>query len=63
MGELMNTEHADIATLVDALRRDMNDKQLELLEQVLSAIRLEVQQALVSQGKAFSEISGLLSGL
>ena len=63
MGELMNTEHADIATLVDALRRDMNDKQLELLEQVLSAIRLEVQQALVSQGKAFSEISGLLSRL
>ena len=63
MGELMNTEHADIATLVDALRRDMNDKQLELLEQVLSAMRLEVQQALVSQGKAFSEISGLLSRL
>jgi len=59
----MNTKQADIGALLDALRMDMTDAQLELLEQVLSTMRLEVQQALVSQGKAFSEIAGLLSRL
>ena len=59
----MNTEQTDVGTLLDTLRGDMNDTQLELLEQLLSAMRLEMQQALASQGKAFSDISGLLSRL
>ena len=59
----MNTEQTDVGTLLDALRRDLNDSQLELLEQLLSTMRREVQQALASQGKAFSDITGLLSRL
>jgi Ni,Fe-hydrogenase III large subunit len=59
----VNTEQTDVGTLLDALRRDLNDSQLELLEQLLSTMRREVQQALASQGKAFSDITGLLSRL
>lgn len=42
----MNTEQTDVGTLLDTPRRDMNDTRLELLEQLLSAMRREVQQAL-----------------
>lgn len=59
----MNTEQTDVGTLLDALRRDMNDTQLELLERLLSTMRREVQKALASQGQAFSDISGILSRL
>ena len=50
------------AILAD-LKRDLSAEQLELLEKFLAALRDDVQAALRSQGRALSDISGLLSDL
>lgn len=53
----------DTSAILADLKRDLSAEHLELLEKFLAALRDDVQAALRSQGRALSDISGLLSGL
>lgn len=59
----MEYRRDDTSAILADLRRDLSAEQLELLEKFLAALRDDVQAALRSQGRALSDISGLLSDL
>jgi hypothetical protein len=53
----------DLKALLSALRDELSPPQREKLEAVLSLFKDQVQQALVSQGRAVTDISLMLSKL
>ena len=59
----MEYRRDDTSAILAELKRDLSAEQLELLEKFLAALRDDVQAVLRSQGRALSDISGLLSGL
>ena len=59
----MEYRRDDTSAILAELKRDLSAEHLELLEKFLAALRDDVQAALRSQGRALSDISGLLSGL
>ena len=59
----MEYRRDDTSAILADLKRDLSAEQLELLEKFLAALRDDVQAVLRSQGRALSDISGLLSGL
>ena len=59
----MEYRRDDTSAILADLKRDLSAGQLELLEKFLAALRDDVQAVLRSQGRALSDISGLLSGL
>ena len=59
----MEPKRGDTSDILADLKRDLSAEHLQLLEKFLAALRDDVQAALRSQGRALSDISGLLSGL
>ena len=59
----MEYRRDDTSAILAELKRDLSAEHLELLEKFLAALRDDVQAALRSQGRALSDISGLLSDL
>ena len=59
----MDTNKIKVDALLQSLKEELTGAQCKLLDELLSSMRDEVQRAMVAQGRAVTELSGLLSKL
>ena len=59
----MDTNKIKVDALQQSFREELTDSQCELLDELLSSMSEDVQRAMVAQGRAVTELSGLLSKL
>ena len=60
---VVDTNKIKVDALLQSFKEELTDAQCKLLDELLSSMREEVQRAMVAQGRAVTELSGLLSKL
>ena len=60
---VMNSNRTQVDALLQSFKEQLSDAQCQRLDELLSSLREEVQRAMVAQGRAVTELSGLLSKL
>ena len=60
---VVDTNKTKVDALLQSFKEELTDAQCKLLDELLSSVREKVQRAMVAQGRAVTELSGLLSKL